>query len=112
MVQVGEVPVQPPLQLVKLAPLAGEAVGATVAPSTNVPFALAQRVPQLIPDGDDFTVPSEELVLVTPSVRAVPIGSVRTDVLFEVSGSTVLVKPPAVTVCVSEPSPEPATTVP
>jgi hypothetical protein len=54
-VQVLVVPVQPPLQPVKVDPAAGVAVSVTAVPLANVP---EQVVPQLMPAGALLTVPA------------------------------------------------------
>ena len=60
------VPVQPPLQPLKIEPAAGAAVKVTAVPLAN---AAAQVVPQAMPAGALVTVPLPAPVLLTVSVK-------------------------------------------
>jgi len=112
-VQVRALPVQAPLHEVKLAPAIGMAVRTTDEPSAKLPVVLEQPEPHEIALGDEVSVPfAAPPDLVRDSVREVPIGMVSTAVLLVGFGSVVVVCAPAVTVCVIEPRPEPATMVP
>jgi len=58
------VPLQPPLQPVKVEPTVGVGVSVTVVPWLNVDEQVA---PQLMPAGDEVTVPAPVPALVTDS---------------------------------------------
>ncbi|CAH1387829.1 hypothetical protein NTGM5_70119 [Candidatus Nitrotoga sp. M5] len=62
--QVSLVPLHAPLQPEKIEPEAGVAVSVTLAPWVK---GALQLVPQLIPSGDDITVPLPLLNLLTDS---------------------------------------------
>lgn len=65
--QVVALPVQAPVQPAKIEPAAGDAVNVTLLPST---YDSEQSAPQLMPTGDEVTVPEPAPERLTVSVRA------------------------------------------